>query len=59
MFEYAIYNEFEGTNYIPNPTTTLNFTFGRALTSYFMLAFIGVLMILTLIFLRLKAKMIN
>lgn len=58
-FEYLIYNEFEGTAYKNNPIDLLNFTLGMEKCIGILTAIGVCFMLLSLIFLKVKAKMLN
>lgn len=58
-FEWAVYNEFEGTDFNPNPIDTLNFKLGIRNCFFIMLGYIIFMIFLCLIVLKLNTKVIK
>ena len=58
-FEWAVWNEFDGTDFNPNPIQTLNFTFGIMKCFYVMAGYIVLMIILCLILLKMNTKVIK
>ena len=58
-FEWAVWNEFEGSHFDPNPIDTLNFKFGIWKCFYVMAGYVVFMIILCLILLKLNTKVIK
>ena len=58
-FEWAVYNEFDGTDFNPNPIQTLNFNFGIMKCFYAMAAYIVFMIFICLILLKINTKVIK
>jgi ABC-type multidrug transport system ATPase subunit/ABC-type multidrug transport system permease subunit len=58
-FEWAVWNEFDGSGYDPNPIDTLNFKFGIWKCFYVMIGYVVFMIFLCLILLKLNTKVLK
>lgn len=58
-FEWAVYNEFEGTDFNPNPIDTLNFKLGIRNCFFIMAGYVVFMIFLCLIVLKINTKVIK